>query len=225
MKYSLLYLLLPLLIQQNNVFSQSVGQDSKNSVRLSFGQHILPEQLGLHAKDKFEWKILNAKNELVADQSKGDLFSQEFSLPGNYVLHVDNTKSPQDHQCSHHSFSGSWLVEVSPVQVRFDLEKLSFSNELLSENIQRTLEMYIPVTVLKHNPEVSDIEISKMRVAFQGVDCNVIVKPKNPELKLSNGDYQITYTLTGSVPKKTYIMIDFIDQNGNITTYYHPNEL
>lgn len=219
------FVLVTFLASLNTVQAQTSANDKKETLRISFGETVLPEQLDIHKNDKIEWGIKNLKNEVIANQQSASLFSYSFAEPGNYFLDLRVVQGDNGHVCSHHEFSGSWVIEVVPVRVNFDIDKLTFSKPLTAENLMSGLEVTVPVEVSFFEDRQLDFDVTSLKVQFQGVDCEVVALPKDATLKLSSGKSNIVFKASGKAQKQSFIMIDFVDHNGKISTYYHTNEL
>jgi hypothetical protein len=219
------FVLVTFLASLNSVKAQVSANDKKETLKISFGETILPEQLDIHKTDKLEWGIKNHRNEVIANQSSASLFSYYFAESGNYFLDLRVLHGDNDQVCSHHEFSGSWTIEVLPVRVNFDIDKITFSKPLTAENLMTGVELSVPVEVSFFEDRQLDFDVASLKIQFQGVDCQVVAQPKDATLKLSSGKSNIVFKASGKAQKQSFIMIDFMDQNGKITTYYHTNEL
>ena len=205
--------------------AQSNGAAEKSEISISFGNTITPEQIGIHGHDTFQWQITDEGSRVIADQGQGSFFSYVFAVPGTFNLEIINVESEQNHVCSNHGFSGSWKVEVSPVKISFDIQSIAFSSPLQADNLSSSIDISLPVHVSFYDNSISQIDIEQIRLSFQGANCDINCNYKNPGQKLMAGQSSIQFVASGKASKGTYVMLDFIDHNGLITTYYHTNEL
>lgn len=220
--FSLLFMFNGLdLIAQN---STSQGNE-QNQLRISYNHHVDLNQLGLHATDSFDWEIRNANNEVVVNQSFGNIKSYVFSLPGEYTLSISNISAQQPSECNHSRNPETWSISVSHYQVKFDVQQLNFSSSLTTENLQNGLFVDVPVTLTIFSDSTQAIDLKEMKVMVQGVGCQISVTRSVQQTNLTPGQHHLQFTLKGNSIKHSYIMIDFIDQNGTISTYYHPQSL
>jgi hypothetical protein len=196
--------------------AQSNLATGESEISISFGNTITPEQIGIHGHDSFQWQITDEASRVIADQGQGSFFSYVFAVPGTFNLEIINVESEQNHVCSNHGFSGSWKVEVSPVKISFDIQSIAFSSPLQADNLSSSIDISLPVHVSFYDNSISQIDIEQIRL-----NCNY----KNPGQKLMAGQSSIQFVASGKASKGTYVMLDFIDHNGLITTYYHTNEL
>jgi hypothetical protein len=72
---------------------------------------------------------------------------------------------------------------------------------------------------------MQSFDLNELNVMVQGVGCAITVTKSGQENPVKAGLHNLQFTLKGNSTKQSYIMIDFIDQNGTITTYYHPQSL
>lgn len=220
--FSLLFMFIGLDLIAQNSTSQS---NEQNQLRISYNHHVDLNQLGLHATDSFDWEIRNANNEVVANQSFGNIESYAFSLPGEYTLSISNISALQPSECHHSRLPESWAVSVSAYDLAFDIQHLSFSKTLSTENLQNSLILDIPVTLNIFSDSLQTIDLNDLKVMVQGVGCQISVTRSIQQTNLTPGQHHLQFTLKGNSIKHSYIMIDFVDQNGAISTYYHPQSL
>lgn len=219
-KLFLPFLLIPVIVE-----AQAGQQIQEFEMRISYDTSILPEQIGLHRDDSFSWKLLDSSSVMLANESFGSLYNYKFSVPGTYNLSVESVHGVQDHVCSNHGFSGVWKVIVSPIKVTFDVESLVFSEPLVLENLMNSIEILVPVTISFFDNSINDLSVNELRLKIQGVDCNFNINYHNSNELLHEGRSFIRLNVVGEAPKGTFIMFDFEDHNGTITTYYPTNEL
>jgi hypothetical protein len=208
-----------------SINAQLNRKEEKSEIFISYGNTVLPEQIDLHKDDLFSWQILDESSRIIANENTGSLFSYLFLVPGTYEIQITNVQLEQSHDCSNHGFAGSWKVNVSPVNISFDIESIVFSAPLQVSNLAKSIEVFVPVTVSFYANSVSEIAVDNIKLNFQGVDCAVKSSYRNPTEKLSAGRSLLHFIASGSALKGSYIMLDFVDQNGRITTYYHTKEL
>jgi len=208
-----------------NLKAQSNLATEESEIFISYGNTVNPEQIGIHRNDSFKWQITDEASRIIADESQGSFFSYVFSAPGTFFVEIISVESEQNHVCSNHGFSGNWKVSVSPVKISFDVNSIVFSAPFIAENLASSFEISLPVNVSYYNNSISKIAIEQVKMSFQGVNCNVDCGYTEPGQKLMAGQSLIRFKVSGIAPKGTYVMLDFIDHNGLITTYYHTNEL
>lgn len=205
--------------------AQSNPSAKDSEIFISYGNSVNPEQIGIHRNDSFTWQITDEASTIIADETKGSFFSYAFSVPGTFYVEIISVHSEQNHVCSNHGFSGRWKINVSPVKMSFDVESIDFSVPLQTENLANSIEISLPVNVSYYDNSISQIAVEEVKMSFQGVECSVECSHSHRGQKLKAGQSLIHFMASGSAPKGSFIMLDFIDHNGHITTYYHPNEL
>jgi hypothetical protein len=215
------------IVLGSKVFAQSpLSQgNEQNKLQIPFNHHIELNQLGLHSTDSFDWEIRNKNNEVIANKSFGNISSYVFALPGDYLLYISNIAAKQPSECNHSSLPISWHISISPFDVTFDLQNLSFSKSLTTENLQSSLTLNVPVSIGIQSDYMQSFDLNELNVMVQGVGCAITVTKSGQENPVKAGLHNLQFTLKGNSTKQSYIMIDFIDQNGTITTYYHPQSL
>jgi hypothetical protein len=205
--------------------AQSNLATGESDIFISYGNTVIPEQIGIHKNDSFKWQVTDEASTIIADETQGSFFSYVFSVPGTFYVEIISVHSEQNHVCSNHGFSGSWKVEVSPVKISFDIQSIAFSSPLQADNLSSSIDISLPVHVSFYDNSISQIDIEQIRLSFQGANCDINCNYKNPGQKLMAGQSSIQFVASGKASKGTYVMLDFIDHNGLITTYYHTNEL
>lgn len=208
-------------------FSQSplsqINEQSK--LRIAFNQRINLNQLDLHETDSFDWEIRNKNNEVIENQSFGNICSYVFATPGEYVLSISNISSHQNSECNHSSLPKLFEIIVSHYQVEFDVQNLSFSKTLTTENLQTSLILIVPVTIDIFSDSAKVVDLKDLKVLVQGVQCAVTATKFGQDYPVKAGKHNLQFTLKGNSVKHSYIMFDFVDQNQATTTYYHPRTL
>lgn len=223
----LTFFFLFLIVLGSNVIAQSPlsHANEQNKLHIPFNHHIELNQLGLHSTDSFDWEIRNKNNEVIANKSFGNIATYVFALPGEYELFITNIAEQQPSECNHSRLTMSWEIFISPFDVTFDVQNLSFSKTLTTENLQSSLTLNVPVSIGIHSDYMQLFDLNELNVMVQGVGCEIAVTKSETENSVKSGLHNLQFTLKGNSTKQSYIMIDFIDQNGTITTYYHPQSL
>lgn len=220
-----IFLLLFMFSVAFSLKAESNPETEESEIFISYGNAVNPEQIGIHRNDSFKWKITDGDYKIIADESQGSFFLYLFSVPGTFYVEINSVQAEQNHECSNHGFSGNWKVNVSPVKISFDVQSIVFSEPLLAENLASSVEMSVPVRISYYDNTISKIAVEQVKVSFQGVNCNVVCSYSTPGQILMSGQSLIHFKASGIAQKGTYVMLDFIDHNGLITTYYHTNEL
>jgi hypothetical protein len=225
MKSSLfLYVLtLSVLFISQNVNSQVAAETSNLTIGLS--EHLQFNALDIHATDKYHWVILDAQNNVVSDDSKEALSTFTFPHSGIYQLSLTDIHSTQSEGCQHEHQNFNYQITVAPVQSTFDLSNIGFSSNLTAANLESGLIISIPLEVTLENGTNAVVNLNNFKAVIQGVDCQIAVQNLENSIVSTSGTYVLKFRLKGSARPDSFIMIDFIDENGKATTYYHATEL
>jgi hypothetical protein len=211
-------------------FIQSFAQDknqneSERSLTICFNSSIELDELGIHQSDQFHWNVKDVNKVLISDDSKGALSDFQFPHSGSYNLEISNIKSQQPENCQHGDQNEVWKITVAPIQIIYNIDQISFSSALNSVNLAAGIEMTIPVHIALESIALNEFDLNTLRAVVQGVDCQILVENITEQVIQANGTYMIRFKLKGSSRPQSYIMIDFINQIGQINSYYHTSEL
>ncbi len=206
-----------------NFFGQiDLMNASGENLRIAYGQKLNRELTGLNEDEMDNWTI-SLENAIVAEGQKMGISLYDFvwENPGNYILHI-NSSHKGESNCNHENHEFNFNVVVSEERIDFKIDEISFSKELVKENLETGLTMTIPIDFLSKNNKLV-FDTKSLVVHFQGAGCEVKALSENTIIEQSS--FELKYHVKGMVEKDSYIMIDFLDHNGNITTYYHLNKL
>ena len=119
----------------------------------------------------------------------------------------------------------NYQITVAPVQSAFDVSNIAFSSNLTAANLASGVIASIPLQVTLENGTNAVVNLNSFKAVIQGVDCQIAVQNLENSIVSTSGTYVLKFQLQGSAKPHNYIMIDFIDENGKATTYYHTTEL
>lgn len=140
-----------------------------------------------------------------------------FKEPGVYTLFFSDVKKIGPNECVHPKFKDKMLINVTTTEMVFQFSKIKFSDKIrVGKNCDDIL-MTLPVTINSLS-EGGKVKLSKVNVT--GNDVNLIAMPLQEEIIVKNGTYNLSYKLSGTVNKETYLMFDFVDNNNETQTYY-----
>ena len=183
-------------------------------------------EIGLHPDDQFDWYILDSNSIQIEKGQNESLGNFIFNNPGSYTIHINNISNSSHKGCEHEIMKEIIQpIHVSSYAIRFNMEQISFSSTLSASNLSSGLEMTIPIEVTSVPGSMIHINTNELIARFQGVDCSIQSKLMNANIIDKNGQYSIQYHLQGTVTPNSYIMIDFIEPYGKISTYYHTTKL
>jgi hypothetical protein len=216
-------LALSVLIISQKVNSQVTAESSNLTIGLT--ENLQFNMLGIHATDKYHWVIKDAQNNVVSDDSKEALSTFLFPHSGTYQLSITDIHPTQTEGCQHEHQDLNFQITVNPIQTTFNLNNLGFTSNLSAANLASGIIITIPLEVTIENGTSEVVNLNNYKAVVQGVDCQIAVENLENMVVSNSGTYVLKFKLQGSVRPHTYIMIDFIDQNGKAATYYHTTEL
>jgi hypothetical protein len=205
------------------VYSQVPAENAILSIGLT--EHLQFNLLGIHATDKYHWVITDAQNNVVSDDSKEPLSTFLFPHSGTYQLAITDIHSAHSEGCQHEHQNYNYQITVAPVQSAFDVSNIVFSSNLTAANLASGVIASIPLQVTLENGTNAVVNLNSFKAVIQGVDCQIAVQNLENSIVSTSGTYVLKFQLQGSAKPHNYIMIDFIDENGKATTYYHTTEL
>jgi hypothetical protein len=198
--------------------------DTIQTIYISYGQKLNHELIGLNGDEIGNWIIKSADNITLDSQKIGlGLFDITWNTPGFYGLEL-KSKHQSESGCIHDIHLNSYNVSISPFHVLFKIDEITFSKEFSKESLETGLILTVPVEFMSIN-EKQEFNTDALKVNFQGLGCHVKVRSIPQNVLIKSGSFNLQYEIIGIVEKDSYIMIDFYDHNGNITTYYHLNKL
>lgn len=177
----------------------------------------------MHQGDQFNWALSDTNQNVIITGNQSTLPNYLFSTPGKFLLQITALPSAGHLECNHGGESGIFEVSVSALKVVFDISQITFLTTLDATNLVQGVDLTIPMQVSMFN--TLSLNTSLFKVRMQGVDCSVQTDILNPQIIQTSGNYELKVHLQGQAKDQSYIMIDFIDHLGNISTYYHPTEL
>ena len=216
-------LALSVLFISQKVNSQVTAESTNLTIGLT--EHLQFNVLGIHATDKYHWVVKDAQNNVVSDDSKEALSTFLFPHSGTYQLSITDIHSTQSEGCQHEHQNFNYQITVAPVQSTFVLSNIGFSSNLTAANLASGVIISVPLEITLENGANATFNLNKYKAVVQGVDCQIAVQNLENTVVSSSGTYVLKFQLQGSARPQTYIMIDFMDQNGKATTYYHTTEL
>jgi hypothetical protein len=210
-----------------SVFSQKEKVNDYHSVDtvfISFGEK-LPESLSFKWKKSVAtWSLENNTNSaLNRAGTNADLSQLKFSEPGVYVMHFSG-KVHEVHagECDHQDGPMSYVIVVSDVKFVYQFDQISFSTALKS-GVNNELIITVPVEMQSFTHKA--FKLPKLTINGAGVNTHLTGQLTSSTVSIAEGITNLTFQLSGTVEKGTYIMLDFEDPFGQIQTYYHPIQI
>jgi hypothetical protein len=194
-----------------------------NKISLTYNGQLDLREIKMHQGDQFNWALSDTNQNVIITGNQSTLPNYLFSTPGKFLLQITALPSAGHLECNHGGESGIFEVSVSALKVVFDISQITFLTTLDATNLVQGVDLTIPMQVSMFN--TLSLNTSLFKVRMQGVDCSVQTDILNPQIIQTSGNYELKVHLQGQAKDQSYIMIDFIDHLGNISTYYHPTEL
>lgn len=201
------------------------------TINLSYGEAINPELLYYGASKDITWVVKDSNQQVIA-QGIGGLANYVFEKPGTYIaeltLNVVYEKvSGGSHGHDHYIINGARScglpyypkaiqINVSNVKMQFLFDEFKLKNPLVGGVvIGNTLSVPVMVTTYDGNPFNYTYRIVKTA----GVRTSLIATLDEKYTIIKPGKTTLRYNLSGSVESGTYIMFDFLDASGNISSF------
>lgn len=142
----------------------------------------------------------------------------QFDKPGVYQI-VFTVAASADHE----SHSDTAPIYVYPVKMTFLFNELKFSAfpQKGIETAGITLTVPVEVETIDGKPVVFERPVFKSA----GIATTIQGSSKQNQVKLKPGKTLITYEVSGVAALGGYIMLDFIDINGQIQSFSLPTEI
>lgn len=216
-------LLLVIFFFSTTKFNAQSGNASLDKISLTYNGQVGLREIKMHQGDQFNWALSDTNQNVIITGNQSTLPNYLFSTPGKFILQVTALPSIGHTECNHGGDSGIFEVSVSALKVVFDISQITFLSTLDATHLVQGVDLTIPIQVSMFNTQ--SLNTSSFKVRMQGVDCSVQANIFNPQIIQTSGNYELKVHLQGQAKDQSYIMIDFIDHLGNISTYYHPTEL
>lgn len=197
------------------------AQNSNASLKISFDQKI--SESGFQSDDLKDanWMIKDRNtNQTIIDGHGDSLYEYVFNEPGLFSIEfiLNHSHSEHDGDCFHPDLPNKLDIEVSDVSIIYDIENVNLSKNIEGGVDVSGTQLSIPILVKSYFG--NEVEIP-LRIIAQGVDVSIEGNLQEEQQVLSHGNYILTYNLSGTATKNTYISFDFEDVNKNVSSYYH----
>ena len=185
---------------------------------ISFGEKINFGEL----ENSIFWTISNMDSNKKSSLIGNEINSYIFENPGEYKITFHENKGIIDGECNHAVFPELMIIRVSAFKMDFDFSTIQFNKKLVAgENIENSeLTLNVSFKSFKNDSLV----FSKGKIISAGIGTTISGQLLN-EVTLKPGNNKVTYKLSGSASKDTYIMLDFFDINEQVQSYYYPTKL
>ncbi len=215
-------LFLFVFLLQSHLFAQTLNNSPKSSN--SFQNQFPTKTISFGQKVHFDfvetsstWTIKNVSNNLVVKLFGNQINDFVFENSGTFeILYSDNATHKKE-ECDHSHFPAKTILEVSPVNMKFDFSKITFSEKIRKETNYENVIVSVPVNVKTFDKKSAKVEMPNSSVT--GVGVNLKLTPVINTIELQNGIQILTYKLSGIINNETYLMYDFKDCNNQVQTY------
>jgi hypothetical protein len=185
---------------------------------ISFGESIKVNKVDTSSK----WIIESNDLGLHIELTGSEINSYVFDTPGNYEITFSEANHAED-TCNHSSIPEQFNVFVSPTKMMFDFSTLAFNKKIEAGISLDNIEITLNVNLKTYNNDSVLFENGQMVSA--GIGTTISGKLMDDKVKLKPGINKLTYKISGSATKDTYIMFDFFDINNQVQSYYFPTKL
>ncbi len=212
-KYLKVFFITFFFLQFYQLHSQELNSNSDFFKTVSYGNKVYFGEIESAAN----WTVISPNNKTTTILYGNEINNFNFKEPGVYTLFFSDVKKFGPNECVHPKFKDKMLINVTTTEMVFQFSKIKFSDKIrVGKNCDDIL-MTLPVTINSLS-EGGKVKLSKVNVT--GNDVNLIAMPLQEEIIVKNGTYNLSYKLSGTVNKETYLMFDFVDNNNETQTYY-----
>ncbi len=196
-------------------FTRFLIPERIDSTCISFGQKL---NCLIKIDEMVTWEIKEKGSGNTIISGSGDaLHNYVFNTAGSYVVSLDHHMAYEPNSCNHGSLPDMLEVTVTPIFAKFGFNNISFSSPIQSNVPTNGIEISVNIDVALQG--ISSYEYKMTTVRTSGTDTEIIATPVQEQVTLINGANQLTYVLSGSVSRPSYIVFDFVDPNGKIQDY------
>ncbi|TXI67796.1 MAG: hypothetical protein E6Q46_02405 [Flavobacterium sp.] len=212
-KYLKVFFITFFFLQFYQLHSQELNSNSDFFKTVSYGKKVYFGEIESAAN----WTVISPNNKTTTILYGNEINNFNFKEPGVYTIFFSDVKKFGPNDCVHPKFKDKMLINVTPTEMVFQFSKIQFSDKIrVGKNCDDIL-MTLPVTI---NSLSEGGKVKLLKVNVTGNDVNLIAMPLQEEIIVKNGTYNLSYKLSGTVNKETYLMFDFVDNNNETQTYY-----
>jgi hypothetical protein len=205
--------------QNANSVGKGKGNSDDNGIfkTISFGEKNDFGEVDSSAK----WTIINTTDDTVVNLNGNQINDFIFEKPGTYELRFFGNDKRNDgghkEDDNHSLFPEKIIIKVSSIKMIFDFSKIVFSEKIQKGKNCNNIVITVPVKIsVKGN---KGMKLKSPNLVIAGIGSELIAKPVQQEVVVSNGIQLLKYQLSGTVNKETYLMFDFFDFNNQVQTY------
>lgn len=222
--------LMSLLLVQGSVFAFSDGLSRARQmahniltdipvIRISFGEGI-PKDWNLQ---NMEWKIVDAEGLILVSGSGNSIYDHVFERPGEFKIALSDGHDAEQHDqhgCSHQHYPEEILVIVSSMRMKYKLDELKFSKDIVANASAADIGILVPLVVESYDKNAFTIDL--LDAQSHGIGTSLVAVPEERSFVVGSGTYLLKYKLVGrATQREAILMFDFMDNNGNVQCYTH----
>lgn len=208
-----------LLLFCATTFAQTNVNLPKEIKTISFGEKLKLSNLD----QNIVATIFNLTTNIKISLRGNEINNFIFETPGVFEVAFKDEHIPNAEECVHNSLPEIMLLKVSPYKMHFDFSTITFNKKITAGAELENIEMSLNVDVKTYDNNQFVFEKGQMVAA--GIGTTIVGKLINNPYVLSPGSNKLTYKISGSATKDTYIMFDFFDVNDQVQSYYYPTKL
>lgn len=205
----------------NPVDAKPCSQNNSQEARIEERVISFNDKFSYQLDENTSWSINNTKSNSSLKSGVGSITDFVFPEPGTYNVEISETVVAGN--CNHGHFPDKIIVEVSPLKLAFDFSTIKFNNEIIGGQSQDNNT--ITVDVYFSNTKNESVEFNIGQFTTAGVGVSIEGKLVDEKTILTPGLNHLTYKLTGTATSQTYVMLNFIDINNQVVSYYLPTKI
>lgn len=183
------------------------------SVQISFSE-TLGERSNLFLTDLSEWSVSIDQN-IILRGTGTELNSHRFDVPGEYNIQIFEKHIHVEGGCVHPDQLHLIKLNVASSKAELVYDQ-SFWHQILSTQKSFAVDtLLLPIRVRYYGEAMP---IQNLQVSLSGVNCTLRGVQNKEAILPANQITLLPFVFNGQVGTGVYAMLDFIDQNGHITS-------
>lgn|SRR5690606_2548869 len=158
------------------------------------------------------WELTTSTGQVLKNGT-GSIENEVFNEPGNYVLQIHAIHNPNS--CDD-ATPEKLNIKATAMKMEFDFSSVKFSKNI--KGGQSAKEIVVSVNAMYSSYENSATTYTN-GFKTAGVGTSVTGKLKNGPVTLEQGVNTLEFVLDGHATTGNYIMLDFVDINGDVQSY------
>ncbi|MHC5353669.1 hypothetical protein ACYSNX_05700 [Myroides sp. LJL115] len=158
------------------------------------------------------WRIKNSKGENF-QSGTGNIKDISFTTTGDYVLSIQGDSNSDS--CNIGQSTKELKLKVSPMKMDFDFSSIRFSREISGGQADGII---LSVDAVFSSQE-EDKQMYTNGFVTAGANTSIKGELQNGQVVLQQGVNTLNFILKGKASVGNYIMIDFVDINGEVQSF------